>query len=119
MKKIISLTITVILLLSTLFSFVSFANAELENGLQSEAYIVTDAATGQILYAKNYEKQETLSGITKVMTAAIALEKLELDANATATVSAVGNDVVPRDTINISLVEGETVDVKSDRKSVV
>ena len=62
MKKIISLTITVILLLSTLFSFVSFANAELENGLQSEAYIVTDAATGQILYAKNYEKQETLSG---------------------------------------------------------
>ena len=30
MKKIISLTITVILLLSTLFSFVSFANAELE-----------------------------------------------------------------------------------------
>lgn len=113
MKKIISLTITVILLLSTLFSFVSFANAELENGLQSEAYIVTDAATGQILYAKNHEKQETLSGITKVMTAAIALEKLELDANATATVSAVGNDVVPRDTINISLVEGETVDVKS------
>ena len=113
MKKIISLTITVILLLSTLFSFVSFANAELENGLQSEAYIVTDAATGQILYAKNHEKQETLSGITKVMTAAIALEKLELDANATATISAVGNDVVPRDTINISLVEGETVDVKS------
>ena len=105
MKKIISLTITVILLLSTLFSFVSFANAELENGLQSEAYIVTDAATGQILYAKNHEKQETLSGITKIMTAAIALEKLELDANATATISSVGNDVVPRDTINISLVE--------------
>lgn len=78
MKKIISLTITVIILLSTLFSFVSFANAELENGLQSEAYIVTDAATGQILYAKNHEKQETLSGITKVMTAAISLEKLEL-----------------------------------------
>lgn len=113
MKKIITLTIAVIMLFSTLFSFVSFANADLESKLQSEAYIVTDAKTGQILYAKNHEKQETISGITKVMTATVALEKLELDGTATATVSAVGSDAVPRDKVNISLTEGETVDVKS------
>lgn len=113
MKKILSLTVTAILLFSTFFSFVTFANAELEGSLQSEAYIVTDAATGQILYAKNHEKQETLSGMTKIMTAAVALEKLDLNSTVTVTASAVGNDAVPRDTLNISLVEGEAVDIKS------
>ncbi len=112
MKRILSSVICFILLFS-LLSFSFSANSTLEQQLKSDSYIVMDAKTGQIVYAKNQEKEQTLSGITKVMTAALALEALSLDSNATATSSAVGSDAVPRDTSNISLVEGEVVDVKS------
>lgn len=45
--------------------------------LDAEAYVLMDGATGQILAAKNPDKQRSPASITKVMTSYVAFEEIE------------------------------------------
>ena len=97
-------------LLLLLFSFVPFtAGAESEPELASEAAILMEAETGQILYAKNAYERLFPASITKVMTGLLALEAL--DAGQTLTVSQEAVSQVPRTSSHISLQPGETLTV--------
>lgn len=112
-KKILIFILTAVFVFSAVIPFASYANAELDEKIEAEAFIVTDATTGQILYAKNHEKAEIPANLTKIMTAAIALEELDLQKEVTVNDSAINSAVVPRDTMNISLVEGEKITVEA------
>ena len=80
-----------------------------EPELASEAAILMDASTGQILYAKNAWERLYPASITKVLTGLLALENLE--STDTLTVSQTAVSQVPRTSSHISLQPGETLTV--------
>ena len=86
---------------------VTWADGEIE--LASEAAILMDAGTGQILYAKNARERLYPASITKVMTGLLALEVL--DAGQMLTVSQEAVNQVPRTSSHISLQPGEELTV--------
>ena len=86
---------------------VTWADGEIE--LASEAAILMDAGTGQILYAKNVRERLYPASITKVMTGLLALEAL--DAGQMLTVSQEAVNQVPRTSSHISLQPGEELTV--------
>ena len=86
---------------------VAWADGEIE--LASEAAILMDAGTGQILYAKNARERLYPASITKVMTGLLALEVL--DAGQMLTVSQETVNQVPRTSSHISLQPGEELTV--------
>lgn len=86
---------------------VTWADGEIE--LASEAAILMDAGTGQILYAKNARERLYPASITKVMTGLLALEAL--DAGQMLTVSQDAVNQVPRTSSHISLQPGEELTV--------
>ena len=91
-------------------SFAPRACAEpAEPELASEAAILMDASTGQILYAKNAWERLYPASITKVLTGLLALENLE--STDTLTVSQTAVSQVPRTSSHISLQPGETLTV--------
>ena len=65
-KKILIFILTAVFVFSAVIPFASYANAELDEKIEAEAFIVTDASTGQILYAKNHEKAEIPANLTKI-----------------------------------------------------
>lgn len=80
--------------------------------IRSEAYIVIDAETGQILLEHNSRQREYPASITKILTAALTLEHGgDLDSLVTMTDEAVWS--VGRDTTHIALMPGEEVPVRS------
>lgn len=85
----------------------AWADGEIE--LASEAAILMDAETGQILYGKNAYARLYPASITKVMTGLLALEAL--DAGQTLAVSQEAVSQVPRTSSHISLQPGEEVTV--------
>lgn len=109
-SKLLSIFLVLIISLS-IFSVPLFAASPLD-AVKAEAYVVMDSLTGQVLVEKNMNKKLMPASLTKIMTAALALENLELDNKLTAKDSAVNSDVVPRDTTHISLVDGEVMSVK-------
>ncbi|MGD9560412.1 MAG: D-alanyl-D-alanine carboxypeptidase family protein [Oscillospiraceae bacterium] len=83
------------------------AEAQLEVG--AEAYIVIDADTGQVLVEKNAHMQAYPASITKILTLALALEsiRLEADADKKVPVSQEAVDaLIPRAT-QVALIPGE------------
>lgn len=82
--------------------------AELD--LASEAAILMDAETGQVLFAKNAGEQLYPASITKVMTAMLTLQSLEPEQLLTVSQTAV--DAVPRTSSHISLLTGEQLTVE-------
>ncbi|MCL6535266.1 MAG: D-alanyl-D-alanine carboxypeptidase [Armatimonadetes bacterium] len=60
--------------------------------VQARAAILMDAATGQVLYAKNAHKPLPPASITKVMTAILVLERCDLDAVVKASKRAVNTE---------------------------
>ena len=81
MKKVLSFALSMVLLFgSSLLALPAAAAIQTEKSLQaipstvSGAYIVMDAKTGQILIEKNMDQQEYPASITKILTAAMALE---------------------------------------------
>ena len=91
-------------------SFAPRAYAETaEPELASEAAILMDASSGQILYAKNAWERLYPASITKVLTGLLALENLE--STDTLTVSQTAISQVPRTSSHISLQPGETLTV--------
>lgn len=55
----------------------------------SEAYVVMDAETGQVLIEKNMNRREYPASITKILTVALALENSDLDDRVTVSQDAV------------------------------
>ena len=81
MKKIIT-TILITLILINSAPVVSFGATE-PPSIIAETGIVIDAKTGQVLYDKNMNEQRYPASTTKVMTALLALENLDLSKTVT------------------------------------
>lgn len=109
-KSIEKKILTVLLLLVFCLLLVVPAQAEEELILASQAAILMDADTGQILYEKNAHQQLYPASITKIMTAMLALQELEPGQVLTVSPSAVG--AVPVTSSHISLKAGEQLTVE-------
>ena len=107
MKKILSFLLAGVLSLAS--CQVALATDDL-SAIRSEAYVVMDAQTGQVLVEKNMNLREYPASITKILTAALALEHGSSQDAVTMTDEAVFS--VPRDTTHISLTPGEVVTVE-------
>lgn len=107
MKKFLAALLSAVFIFNS--SFVCMAEDEpLE--IISEAACLMDASTGQVLYDKNMHEVLEPASITKIMTAALALEKgFSPDSMVTMTDDAVWS--VGRDTTHIALTPGEIVSV--------
>lgn len=81
-----------------------------EPDLVSNAAIVMDAATGQILYEKNAHEKKYPASITKIMTTLVAIEH-NVNFNETVTMSDNSIWGIERDSTNIGLDVGEKVTV--------
>ena len=77
----------------------------------SEAYIVMDAVTGQILLEKNAYQKMYPASITKILTAAIALDEGSLDDEWEMSYQATHS--IDAGSTHIALTEGEIVSVRS------
>lgn len=86
------------------------AAAEDSLELYSEAAVLMDAETGQVLYQKNGDMQLYPASITKVMTALLALSCL--NPQDVLTVSQTAVNAVPRTSSHVSLDPGEQITVE-------
>ena len=129
MKKVLSFALSMVLLFgSSLLALPAAAAIQTEKSLQaipstvSGAYIVMDAKTGQILIEKNMDQQEYPASITKILTAAMALEVGDPSDLYTITQEDVFSYKFPGTTY-VALTHDEVVPVEAllygDRKSVV
>ena len=76
----------------------------------SQAAVIMDVKTGQIIYEKNMNEKLFPASITKIITCALALSKNPADASVEMTDDAIWS--VGRDTTHIALTPGEIVPVK-------
>lgn len=88
----------------------SAISTEDELDLASEAAVLMDAETGQVLYGKNMHEKLYPASITKIMTAILALQTLQPEQMLTVSQTAV--DAVPRTSSHISLLAGEQLRVE-------
>ena len=109
-KLIIYILVLLILFMSFSISVLSASLLQLDQQLISEAVILIDGDTGQILYEKNMHKVLRPASITKVMTALLALENGELNDTIIMTRNAL-RPIEPTAAI-ISLVSGETLSLE-------
>ena len=79
-------------------------------GILSDAYIVMEADSGQILVEKNMDKREYPASITKILTVALALENMDLTDTHVMSEEAVFS--IPRDSSHIALTYGEEVTIE-------
>lgn len=77
--------------------------------LNSQAAVVMDADTGDILYSLNPDNEYPMASITKTMTALITLEEGDLTASTTATAAAL--DLVDLNSTRIGFVEDENLTI--------
>lgn len=77
MKKLITLTATLFLILST-FNIKVYASSAAPQ-VSADGAVLMDATTGQILYSKNMDAAYPPASTTKVMTALLTLENCKLD----------------------------------------
>lgn len=78
--------------------------------IKSEAAILFETSTGNVLYSKNESKKLYPASTTKILTAIIAIENCELDEIVTVSKNAV--DLVPNGYSNGGLIAGEQLYVK-------
>lgn len=75
--------------------------------IASDAYVVADAATGQILIEKNMNKQKSPASITKILTLALALENGNMDDSITVSYDAAHS--IEAGSTHIALEVGEVI----------
>jgi len=88
-------------------SYSSYAHADDELHLESEAAILIDAKTGQILYNKNASKHMYPASITKMITGLVAIEQGDLTESVL--ISKEATEVIGT---SVYLLEGEEVELK-------
>ncbi|NLM51202.1 MAG: D-alanyl-D-alanine carboxypeptidase [Firmicutes bacterium] len=98
---------TIILLLNL---EIAFAQTKTLPKLTSDAAVLMDASTGQILFAKNMQKKKYPASITKIMTALLALENGHLDDTLELSHEAVFS--LERNSSHIALDEGERITLR-------
>lgn len=98
-----------IVAVSMLLSLGVIATAE-PPATQAGAVLLINADNGDVLYGKNEEQRMFPASTTKIMVALLALEKLELDEEVTATGSAVS--LLPPGHTNIGILSDETLTVR-------
>ena len=94
------------LFIFALLTFIFWQGKSLAFDIHSKAAVVIDASTGRVLYGKNPNLKLPPASTTKLMTAMIALDRLDL--NQTVTISERASKVSP---IKANLREGERVTV--------
>ena len=104
----------VILLIITLFNLytLSFADSTIPNPdfqIYSSGSVLMDASTGKFLIQKDMNKQLYPASTTKILTAIIAIEKLDLSSTLTASRSAVM--AIPSGYSNAGIKVGESLNV--------
>lgn len=105
MKKTICFLLTAMMCI--MFSLTAFAAVP---STYSEAYIVMDATTGQVLLEKNAHKRMYPASITKILTSAIALDRGNINDTWEMTYKATHS--IEAGSTHIALTEGEIVSVK-------
>lgn len=78
-----------------------------EDDVVSEAYAVIDANTGALLDGKNHREEMYPASLTKIATAIIAIEHLDLDEEVT-----ISNKAIHADGTRVYLEEGESLTVE-------
>ena len=109
MKRFAAFLITLIMILSLVPA--AYANGS-EPTVTAEGAILIDAKNGNVLYEKNADKKMYPASITKIMTALLALEKVqsgELSLEQPITYSQTADDTMAADGSNIALKVGETM----------
>ncbi len=64
---------------ATLIIICAVFNIQTVNAFSAKSYVVIEQTSGRILYKQNCEQKLTMASTTKVMTALIALEKMDLE----------------------------------------
>jgi len=106
MKRFMTLLLSALLLLGSLTATPVFAASQLPNTL-AEAYILIDMTTGEVLAEKNSEEALYPASTTKIMTALLAIENLDLDASWTA-----DREVYATGGSRLTLINGEVCNIK-------
>ena len=94
------------------FSFVPTQALTPQLNIYSEAYVVMDAKTGQVLIEKNMNKKEYPASITKILTAALGLELCSPDDSITVSQESVNDIWQWGETTHIALEPGETITLR-------
>ncbi|MFA9380350.1 MAG: D-alanyl-D-alanine carboxypeptidase family protein [Acetanaerobacterium sp.] len=116
MKKILSPVIVIALIVALITSVYAADPGQTDVLCQadfdtySDAYVVIDAATGQVLLEQNMHKKEYPASITKIMTIALALERSALSDTLVMSEQAVNS--VARSSSHIALSAGEEITVE-------
>ncbi len=106
LKKFISILICAVTVLSIAFpAFGAMPSSE----IVSEGWCVTDAKTGQILIGGNENKKLEPASITKILTCALALERLDPKASYTFSAEAASYD---KASTHLAFTEGETCKIE-------
>ena len=117
MKK----TISLILIISVLFSFVSFAEGTYELGqdsLTAECAILVDAQSGRVLYEKNSTQKHAIASVTKIMTALVVFDEMR-KGNLTLDDIVTANGYEPEGgEVHIYLAKGEQISVHDLLKAI-
>ena len=113
MKKIISLKFIALLLMFLLLTSNSYMLAEKlkDEDIYSSSAVAVDATNGTVLFAKDAEKRVYPASTTKILTAILTLENLELNSPVTASQNAIYS--TPYGSSSIYLKVGEVMTVKN------
>ncbi len=102
--------ITILSVLFAVISLVFLRAYAAPPEITAETAVLIDAATGQVIYDKDMNKQMFPASITKIMTTILAVEELELEEKLVVSQQAV--DAVSRNASHIALTQGEEITVK-------
>ncbi|NLP36256.1 MAG: D-alanyl-D-alanine carboxypeptidase [Firmicutes bacterium] len=100
-------TCILLIMILLLNAEIALSKEETIPNLSSDAAVLMDAKTGQILFAKNMQKRKHPASITKIMTALLALERGSLDDTVELSHEAVFS--LERNSSHIALDEGERI----------
>lgn len=110
MKKIITIAITLLLLITSTTYRVN-AETPAPPNVSGDGIVLMDATTGEILYGKNIDATFPPASTTKIMTALLTIENCKLD-----DVVTVSNDFTNK---NLPLLDGNRINVKNGEQITV
>ncbi len=104
-KRIYKVTISFFLILTC----INFISATELPKLSSSSAVLVDSYSNKLLFNKNSDKKIYPASTTKILTAILALENLDLDSSVVISESAIN---IPWDSSNAALKKGEVISVK-------
>ncbi|WP_312648299.1 D-alanyl-D-alanine carboxypeptidase family protein [Aminipila sp.] len=105
MKKVFMVLLTILIISNSMT--VSFAEMDKGPSLNAKAAVLINASTGEVLYNKNMNQKMYPASTTKIMTALLVLENLDLSSTVT-----IDKETAETGECQINLIEGEKVTVE-------